>query len=225
MAFESMFCFVMKKKSQYRRDARTASLSIKSIKGIDTSSRQRNTSFIRNFVESVTFLLFKLIGFIPCHTIRKFFYKYIFWMDISKNVVIYYGLEARSPWNISIGKGSVIGDKAILDARHGISIGENVNLSTGVWIWTLQHDVNSPSFSSYGTGGKVIIGNRAWISSRTTLLPGSNIAEGIVVAAGAVVTKPLLEPYTIWGGIPAQKISNRNKNLEYVFDGQHRWFI
>lgn len=44
------------------------------------------------------------------------------------------------PNNIIIGRGSIIGDQAVLDARNGIELGENVNFSTGVWIWTEQHD-------------------------------------------------------------------------------------
>ena len=92
-------------------------------------------------------------------------------------------------------------------------------------MWTLQHDVNSPTFSSEGTGEKIVIGNRAWISSRTTLLPGSDVPEGVVVAAGAVVTKRIEEPFTMWGGIPAKKIGDRNQNLIYEFDGKHRWFV
>ena len=69
-------------------------------------------------------------------------------------MVIYYGAEIRAPWNIHIGEGTVIGDKAILDGRSGIKIGKNVNFSTGVWIWTNQHKVNDISF---GIEGKPVI--------------------------------------------------------------------
>ena len=47
-------------------------------------------------------------------------------MKIGENCVIHYGLELRSPWNIEIGTGTIIGDHAILDGRYGITIGENV---------------------------------------------------------------------------------------------------
>lgn len=146
-------------------------------------------------------------------------------MTVAKKVVIHYGLEARNPWNIFIGQGTIVGDKAILDARYGIEMGANVNLSTGVQMWTLEHDVNSPTFSSDGTGNGIVIGDRAWISSRTTILPGSRIAEGCVVASGAVVTKSIQKPYEIWGGVPAKKIGERNSDLSYEFNGVHRWFV
>ena len=222
---DSMYCRLMKKKSERRRLAEVGVSKTENTPRPKQNIKHRIISFIMNGVDSLSFLLFKIVGYIPVHFIRSLFYRYVFWMTIGRKVVIYYGLEARAPWNITIGNGSIIGDKAIFDARHGIEIGENVNISTGVWMWTLQHDVNSTAFTSEGTGGKITIENRAWISSRTTLLPGCDVAEGVVVAAGAVVTKRIVDPYTMWGGVPAKKIGNRNNNLIYEFDGKHRWFI
>jgi len=107
------------------------------------------------FANDFTFLFTKLIGYIPSHFIRMLIYRYVLHMDIASKVVIYYGLEVRYPWNVSIGEGSIIGDRSILDARYGIIIGKNVNLSTEVYIWTLQHNVNSRDF---GTENKQIHG-------------------------------------------------------------------
>lgn len=222
---DSLYCKIMKKRSRRRISLQESSNDTAKESDAVPSFKQRTAALIMNCADSFTFLLFKMVGYIPFHFIRNVFYRYVFWMTIGKKVVIYYGLEARSPWNIKIGNGSLIGDKAILDARYGIEVGENVNISTGVWMWTLQHDVNSPTFTSKGTGEKITIGNRAWISSRSTLLPGCDVIEGVVVAAGAVVTRRIEEPFTIWGGIPAKKIGERNQNLVYEFDGRHRLFI
>ena len=223
LIIETLWCSVKKRRSVHPS---TDSYNSKE-KTVPTSQYSKNVLklFISTRLNDLTFLMIKIVGYIPSHLVRMFFYKYVFRMTIGKHVVLYYGLEARCPWNIYIGDGTIIGDKAILDARYGIEIGENVNISTGVQMWTLQHDINSPSFSSDGTAAGIIIGNRSWISSRTTLLPGSNIAEGTVVAAGAVVTKPIEEPFTVWGGIPAKKIGERNSELNYIFDGGHRWFL
>ena len=88
---------------------------------------------------------------------------------------------------MKIGKDSIIGDKAILDARYCIEIGDDVNLSTGVWIWTAQYNYNSSTFNSGNKSGKVIIGNRALLGTRTIIMSGVTIGEGL--AGGAVVTK------------------------------------
>lgn len=166
----------------------------------------------------------KLTGYIPSHTVRNFFYRNVYKVDLGKNAVLYYGAEIRAPWNLHIGEGSIIGDLSILDARNGIFIGNNVNFSTGVWIWTLQHDISSKNFGVEGQGKPVTIGDRAWLSSRVTVLPGSKIGEGSVVAAGAVVTKSI-ESFSIWGGIPAKKIGERTQQLEYEFNGSHMHFL
>jgi len=143
---------------------------------------------------------------------------------IEKDAIVYYGAELRAPEGLIVGKGSIIGDCCRLDSRFGIEIGRYANFSTGVWIWTAQHDYNSPTFSTSGKCGKVVIGDRAWIGSRVIILPGVTIGEGAVVASGAVVTKDV-EPYTLVGGVPAKKIGERNRNLTYEFNGSHISFF
>lgn len=100
----------------------------------------------------------------------------------------------------------------ILDGRKGLVIGDHVNLSSEVMIWTLQHDMNDSGFKA--VGGPVEIGDYAWVSARAIILPGRKIGKGAVVAAGSVVTKDV-EDYAIVGGVPAKKIGERNRSLEY----------
>ncbi len=165
---------------------------------------------------------YKLIrlSHVPCHFYRKIKLKYVYQMVNAKKAIIYGGFEIRSPWNIEIGEGSVIGDEAKLDGRNGIHIGKNVNISSGVWIWTDQHDMNDPYFASNDKGGSVTIEDRVWLSSRTTVLPKVQIKEGAVIAAGSVVTKDCCE-FSVYGGIPAKKIGARNSDLRYSFSGFH----
>lgn len=160
------------------------------------------------------------VSMIPSHTIRDSLYKNIYLVRMEKNAIIYFGAEIRDPYKLQIGKGSIIGDKAVLDARNGIDIGENVNFSSGVSIWTEQHDHRDPLFKCNSTSDfRVKIGDRAWIGPNVTVLHGVFIGEGAVVAAGAVVTKDV-DPFTIVAGIPAKKIGERNCKLEYIFNGK-----
>ena len=149
--------------------------------------------------------------------------RYVYHLQIASYAVIYGGFEIRSPWNISIGDGSVIGDECKLEGRNGIVIGKNVQFSSGVWDRTEQHDMNDPLFSNNDIGGKVVIQDRAWVSSRVTVLPKVQIGEGAVIAAGAIVTKDC-ENYGVYGGIPAKKIGNRSEDLRYQFSGKHQPF-
>ena len=161
------------------------------------------------------------IAYIPSHIIRDFLYKKVCLVEIGPKAVIYFGAEIREPYKLKIGEGSIIGDRAVLDARNGISIGANVNLSTEVHIWTEQHDHRDPDFKCNSDDSfRVVIEDRAWLGPRTTILHGVPIGEGAVVAAGAVVTKDVA-PYTIVGGVPAKKIGERTHDLRYEFSGDY----
>lgn len=162
------------------------------------------------------------IGLIPSHHIRRFMYKYFWGVDMQRDVVIYYGAEIRSHYQLHIGKGTIIGDRAILDARAGgIYLGENVVLSSNVSMWTDQHDYNDPDFKlKNGKRGPIRIGDRAWIGPNVIILHSVTIGEGAVVAAGAVVTKDV-PPYTLVGGVPAKVIGERNRRLRYEFKGNN----
>lgn len=51
----------------------------------------------------------------------------------------------------------------------------------------------------------VIIGEDVWVGTRVTILPGVTLGRGCVVAANAVVTKPV-PPYALVAGMPARII-------------------
>ena len=119
------------------------------------------------------------------------------------------GLIIRELRNIKIGNTTNINPGCMLDSRGGhIDIGNNVDIAPEVNIWTLEHDPSDPDFAS--KGGSVVIGDFVWIANRAIILPNVRIGEGAVVAAGSVVTKDV-DPWTIVGGVPAKKISNRLK--------------
>lgn len=105
----------------------------------------------------------------------------------------------------------------VFDGRRGLEIGNNVNISSDVSIWTLQHDHRDPYFECKPEGGKVVIGDRVWLGSNVIVLPGVTIGEGAVCCAGCVVTKDV-EPFTVVAGIPAKKVNERPKDLYYVFN-------
>lgn len=60
---------------------------------------------------------------------------------------------------------------------------------------------------------KIIIGNDVWIGVNAIVLDGVNIGDGVIVAAGAVVTKDI-PPYAIVGGVPAKIIRFRFETNE-----------
>lgn len=162
-------------------------------------------------------MLFQVAEIPSCH-LRRFIYKAI-GVSMGKRVVFHFGTEIRTPYKLKLGNGCIIGDKALLDARNGLIMGNNVNLSSNVSIYTEQHDHRDPYFRCTTSYDKSVwIGDRVWLGSNVTVLPGITIGEGAVCCAGCVVTKDV-EPYAVVAGIPAKKVNERPKNLLYEFDG------
>lgn len=61
------------------------------------------------------------------------------------------------------------------------------------------------------TGGNSLsptVGNNVFIGTGAKLIGGITVADGVSIAANAVVVKDILEPNTTWGGVPAKKLSN-----------------
>lgn len=156
-----------------------------------------------------------LVGRVPIHRFRLFFYRRVLHIGIGHHTSVHWRTVFYQPAGVVIGSHSIVGNDCFLDGRRGITVGSNVNIGGHVQIYTLEHDPQASDFRT--SGGPVTIADRAYVASRSTILPGVVIGEGAVVAAGAVVTSDV-EPYTISGGVPARKIGVRTRNLDYVLD-------
>lgn len=152
-----------------------------------------------------------LVAFLPIHRLRIMALRF-FGAEIDAHAIIYHGFQIRSARKLRIGARTSVGDGAILDARGGLTMGQDVNISTQVMIWTAQHDWRSPEFEYVQAA--VTIGDRAWIGPRAIVLPGSVIGEGAVVAAGSIV-RGTVAPFTLVGGAPAKFIADRPRHLTY----------
>lgn len=169
-------------------------------------------SFIRSKSSALEMAIVGFAARLPIHTARVSILR-LLGAKISPSAVVYHGFQVRATRNLRIGANTSIGDRAILDARGGLTIGDNVNFSTGVNIWTAQHDWKSADFDYVESA--VTIEDRVWVGPRATILPGSIIREGAVVAAGAVV-KGEIEAFTLVGGVPAKEIASRPRALRYT---------
>lgn len=147
---------------------------------------------------------------IPSRHFRLLVYR-LLGAKIGKSI-IFRQTEILEPQKLSIGNNCSIGWHCLLDARGKLVIADNVNISSYVKIITAGHDVKASDFK--GTEAPIIIHKNVWIATGATILEGVTIGEGAVVACGAVVTKDV-KPYEIVGGIPAKKISERNRILNY----------
>lgn len=131
---------------------------------------------------------------------------------IGRNVALGRGVIVLDPWRLSIGSNTIIGTQVRLDARAGLAIGNNCNISDDVAIWTAEHDIHSPDFAM--ALGSVIIGDRVWLCFRSIVLPGITVGEGAVVASASVASRDV-PPFSVVGGVPAKRIGERTRNLTY----------
>ncbi|WP_394346941.1 acyltransferase [Pedobacter metabolipauper] len=152
-----------------------------------------------------------IIAHIPSYWIRHGYYKLILGIKIGKGSSIHKGAFFYDK-KLVIGKNTTVNRKCHLDSRGKISIGDNVSISPECVLITGDHEVNSPDFRY--RSAPIVIHDYAWLGTRAMILPNVTIGTGAVVCAGAIVTKDV-EPYSIVGGVPAKKIGERSKTLNY----------
>lgn len=156
-----------------------------------------------------------LVGLVPSHFFRRFMYRHLFGVRIGKGSIIHWQTRFFYPQGIRIGEHCNIGNNAFLDGRCSLTIGNRVATGAEIMIYTLQHDIDSPTFDTIG--GPVVIEDYVYIGPRAIILPNVRIGFGAVVAAGAVVAKDV-PAFAVVGGVPARFIKERNHNLNYCPD-------
>lgn len=133
-----------------------------------------------------------------------------------------------------IRKGAVIGENTIIargvQVDLGVHIGSSCKIQNGVSVYdgvTIEDDVFVGPFAvftndlhprAFNTEWKVtptIVRKGASICANATIVCGNELGEYCMVAAGAVVTKPV-EPYQIVAGVPARHMGWVNKKGEIV---------
>lgn len=171
------------------------------------------------FLELIVFKL-HLVGCVPLHGFRRFFYR-LAGIKIGKGSAVHMKARFYDPRNISIGEDSIIGEGVVLDGRDLLTIGSHVDIATEVMIYNSEHNVNDESFIA--TLAPVKIEDYVFIGPRVIILAGVTVGRGAVIGAGAVVTKDV-PPFAIVGGVPAKIIGERrNKDLHYKL-GRARLF-
>lgn len=112
-----------------------------------------------------------------------------------------------------LGNNSGIGEGSRLYGK--VLIGDDVMMGPQCWIYTQNHEFRYLDRPMRQQGPQreepVVIGNDVWIGSRVTILPGVHVGNGVIIGAGAVVSKDVPD-YAIVGGNPARILKYRNKN-------------
>jgi len=112
---------------------------------------------------------------------------------------------------IEVGDNSELGQFSLIHAN--VKIGSYVIMGPNVKIYTRNHNFESldTPIALQGKSSKpTIIGDDVWIGANVVILPGVEVGNHAIIAAGSIVTKSVPD-YAIIGGNPAKVIKMRNE--------------
>ncbi|MBB5413418.1 putative colanic acid biosynthesis acetyltransferase WcaF [Paraburkholderia sp. HC6.4b] len=183
------------------------------LKGVN--SRQGPSFSLSNRFLRVLWGVIYIVFFVPTprvfHAWRRWILR-LFGATIGAGVHVYPRVRIWAPWNLSIGDFTGVANGVNLYSIERITLGERCTISQGAQLCTGSHDYNHPTFQL--TAKPIIVGSDAWVCSEVFVCPGIHIAPGAVVGARSVVTRSLLDEWTVYAGMPARKISLRVKHGE-----------
>jgi acetyltransferase-like isoleucine patch superfamily enzyme len=146
------------------------------------------------------------------HTIGKSFHagaRVRLWskhnMIIGKN--FYIGRDSQIECDAVIGNDVIFANRVALVGRY-----DHNYQQLGVPIRKASQ-IRDKDYNWKGLDMKVVIGDDVWIGYGSIILCGVTIGNGSIIAAGSIVTKDV-EPYCIYAGIPAKKITDRFNSTE-----------
>lgn len=121
------------------------------------------------------------------------------------------GLGWAPEGGIVLGDRCYIGPRAVLFGGGGIEIGADTLISPGVMIVSHQHSFRQRELSIREQPlrfGRVVVGRNVWIGANAVVLPGVRLEDGVVVGAGAVVTRDI-PAESVALGVPARVVGER----------------
>ncbi len=111
--------------------------------------------------------------------------------------------------HIEIGDGVFINYGSIVSAHLRVRIGSNVMLGNYCIVADTEiPGIDEPPGRPSTEPRAVEIGDGAWLAARVTVLPGTRIGAGAVIAAGSVVAGDIPSG-SVAGGIPARVLRAR----------------
>lgn len=126
---------------------------------------------------------------------------------------IHASASIRNAQNVYVGKNSHINHQCCVWAGENseIVLGDNLLMGPGVCLFSTNHSMfmDEPMTFQERREASIVIGDDVWLGAHSIVTAGTHIANGVVVAAGAVVTRSITEEGVIVGGIPAKIIGER----------------
>ncbi len=142
-------------------------------------------------------------GFRSCEEIRRLFSE-LTGRDVDEKFMLFPPFYTECGKNIFLGDDVFINFGCHFQDWGGIYIGSGSRIGSCTVLATVNHCLE-PRDRANCCPQPIHIGKNVWIGSHATVLPGIDIGDNAVVAAGAVVSKDV-PPGAVVGGVPAKVI-------------------
>lgn len=162
----------------------------------------------RRFLWGIAYLIFVRFTPRPMHAWRAGVLR-LFGAKLARGVHIYPTAKIWAPWNLVCGDSATIGEDAIVYNPKLVRLGSHAIVSQYAYLCGATHDYQDPAFPLIAY--EITLGAYSWICARATVQPGVTVGDGSVLALGSVATRDL-EPWVVYGGIPARPLKERKRH-------------
>lgn len=146
----------------------------------------------------------------PFHSWRALLLR-VFGATMGSNCHFYPGSKVWAPWNLICSDKVSAADGVEIYNPAPIRFGSHAILSQQAFVCGATHDYDDPAFPLIAYS--MTFGDYSWICARASVAPGVDVGEGAVLGLGSVATRDLA-PWTVYGGVPAVKVKERQRTIE-----------
>lgn len=126
--------------------------------------------------------------------------------SVGNDIKIRSGVIIKDPQHIRMGSRISIQENCYLSGFGGLTIGNDVSIGTGTYIFTSTHPLTGAIIRNNTLEKRpVVLGNNIWLGAGVRIMGGVTIGNHVAVGAGAVVTKDL-PSRGVYAGVPAMKL-------------------
>ena len=106
--------------------------------------------------------------------------------------------------NFFMGDSCYVGENSIINLRRDVEIGNETCIGANCSLYT--HGLWLPALDGYPVKfGKITVGDKAWISASSFIMPGISVGKNAVIGSGSIVTKNVADNSVVAGN-PAKEI-------------------
>lgn len=116
-------------------------------------------------------------------------------------------IEVAKDGELTLGDNFFVSGQSKIICHYKVNIGDNALLAWDSLVMDTDfHDIYDKDGTLINQNKPITIGKKVWLGTRTTILKGSHIPDGCIVAANSLISKEYTTQNCILGGNPAKCI-------------------